>query len=82
MPARLRMQAVWSHGTEAVDFEVWCLAASAINRCGACVDSHERVLREKGVSEEAILAAVRIASVIHGLAGVMAAAAVAAPTVV
>lgn len=78
----MRMQAVWSHGTEAVDFEVWCLTASAINGCGVCVDSHERVLREKGVSEEAILAAVRIASVIHVVAGVMAAAAVAAPTVV
>ena len=44
---------------------------SAINGCGACVASHEAVLREKGVSEETILAAVRIASTIHGLAAVM-----------
>jgi alkyl hydroperoxide reductase subunit D len=36
-----------------------------------CVDSHEKVLREKGVGEETILAAVRIASVIHALAAVM-----------
>jgi alkyl hydroperoxide reductase subunit D len=35
---------------------------SAINGCGMCVDSHERVLREKGVNEETILAAVRIAA--------------------
>jgi len=35
------------------------------------VASHEKVLREKGVTEETILAAVRIASVIHGAAGVL-----------
>jgi alkyl hydroperoxide reductase subunit D len=44
---------------------------SAINGCGACVDSHEKTLREKGMSEETIVAAVRIASVIHGLASVL-----------
>jgi alkyl hydroperoxide reductase subunit D len=36
-----------------------------------CVDSHEKVLREKAVGEETILAAVRIAATIHGLAAVM-----------
>jgi len=55
----------------AVDFELWCTAVSAIHGCGACVDSHEKTLREKGVRKEPILAAVRIASVIHGLASVM-----------
>jgi alkyl hydroperoxide reductase subunit D len=71
MPARLRMQIIARHGGDPVDFELWCLAVSAINGCGACVDSHERVLREKGVGEETILAAVRIASVIHGVAAVL-----------
>lgn len=70
LPARLRMNIIRTHGIEAVDFELWSLAASAINACGKCVDSHERVLREKGVNEEAINAAVRIAAVIHGLATV------------
>ena len=42
-----------------------------MNGCGACVDSHEKTLREKGIREETILAAVRIASVIHGLASVL-----------
>jgi alkyl hydroperoxide reductase subunit D len=51
-----------------VDFELWCLAASAINGCGACVATHERVLQEKDMSEETIVAAVRIASVIHAVA--------------
>jgi len=35
------------------------------------VDSHEKVLRDKGVSEETVLAAVRIASVVHALATVL-----------
>lgn len=71
IPARLRMQVIRSHGGDPVDFELWCLAVSAINACPSCVESHERVLREKGVSEEAILASVRIASVIHALASVL-----------
>ena len=70
IPARLRMNVLRSHGLDAVDFELWCTAVSAINGCGACVDSHEKTLREKGVREESILAAVRLASVIHGLASV------------
>jgi alkyl hydroperoxide reductase subunit D len=71
MPARLRMQTIRTHGSDPVDFELWCLAVSAINGCGACVASHENVLREKGVTEETILAAVRIASTVHALAAVM-----------
>ena len=80
IPARLRMQAIRSHASDPLDFELWCIAVSAINGCGACVASHENVLREKGVTEETILAAVRIASVIHGAASVLdAEAAVAQP---
>lgn len=36
-------------------------AFSAINGCAACVDSFEKTLRERGVSEKQMLAAVRIA---------------------
>src|SRR3954471_3250604 len=68
MPARLRMNIMRQHGVEHVDFELWCTAVSAINGCGACVDSHEKTLRDKGVEEDKILAAVRIASVVHALA--------------
>jgi alkyl hydroperoxide reductase subunit D len=71
LPARLRMQVIGKHGADPADFELWCLAVSAINGCGLCVDSHEKVLREKGVSEETVLAAVRIAAVIHALAAVL-----------
>jgi lipoyl-dependent peroxiredoxin subunit D len=71
MPARLRMQVMRTHGADPVDFELWCLAVSAVNGCAVCVDSHEKTLREKGMSEETILAAVRIAATIHALAAVL-----------
>ncbi len=74
MPTRLRMNGMRTHGAEQLDFELWCLAVSAINGCGACVDSHEKVLREKGVSEETVLAAVRVAAVIGALGPVLDAA--------
>lgn len=71
MPARLRMNAIRTHGIEPLDFELWSLAVSAINGCGKCVDSHEKVVRDKGASEELVLAVVRIASVIHAIGAVL-----------
>ena len=68
MRAGLRMNVIRTHGIEPLDFELWCLAVSAINGCGACVDSHEKVLREKGFGEAKVLAAVRVASVLHAMA--------------
>lgn len=70
IPARLRMQAIRMHGGDPVNFELYCTAVSAINNCQACIGSHEHVLREKGVTEETIVAAVRLASVIHSLSTV------------
>lgn len=71
LPARLRMNVMRTHGVDAVDFELWAIAVSAINACGKCVSSHEQVLREKNITEEVILAAVRLASVVHGVATVL-----------
>jgi lipoyl-dependent peroxiredoxin subunit D len=71
IPARLRMNGIRTHGIDHNDFELWCTAVSAINGCGACVESHQKALVDRNVAEETILAAVRIASVIHGLAGVL-----------
>jgi len=67
LPARLRMNVMRTHGVDHVDFELWALAVSAINGCGKCVDSHEKVVREKGATEETVLAVVRIASVLHAI---------------
>jgi alkyl hydroperoxide reductase subunit D len=71
IPARLRMQGIRSHGINQADFELFCTAVSAINNCPACVASHEKVVREKGITEEQIAAAVRIASVIQAAATVL-----------
>ncbi|WP_418159430.1 carboxymuconolactone decarboxylase family protein [Benzoatithermus flavus] len=70
-PARLRMNALARPEVDHADFELWSLAVSAINGCEMCVRSHEKVLREKGVGPDQIQAAVRIAAVIHAVAGVL-----------
>jgi len=71
MPAKLRMNVIGKPGVDKVDFELWCLAVSAINGCGACVDSHEKVVRHGGLSAEQVQAAVRIAAVVHAVAAVL-----------
>lgn len=68
MRAGLRMNFIRQHGVDPIDFELWSLAVSAVNGCGKCIDAHERVLLEKGLGEEKILAAVRVASTIFALA--------------
>jgi len=71
LPARLRMNVIGSPGIAKADFELISLAVSAVNGCGKCVLAHERVLRQHEVSREAVQSAVRIASVIHAVAGVL-----------
>ena len=70
IPSRLRMNVTRTHGADPMDFELWSLAVSAVNGCGVCIVAHERKLREKGITEEAILAAVRIAAVVSAIAAV------------
>jgi alkyl hydroperoxide reductase subunit D len=76
------MNVMRTHGVDHVDFELWALAVSAINGCGKCVDSHEKVVREKGTIEETILAVVRVVSVIHAIGIVLDAERVAEPVAV
>jgi lipoyl-dependent peroxiredoxin subunit D len=71
LPARLRMNVIGSPGIPKADFELISLAVSAVNGCGKCVTAHERVLRQHDVGREAVQSAVRIASVIHAVAGVL-----------
>jgi alkyl hydroperoxide reductase subunit D len=71
LPARLRMNVLANPGIDKVDFELLSLAVSAINGCGTCVASHERQLRQHGMSREAIQSAVRIAATLHAVAGVL-----------
>lgn len=74
MPARLRMNLIGSPGIEKVDFELFSLAVSAMNGCGLCIDSHEKVLRQHGVAPEIVQIAARIGAVISAAATVHATA--------
>ncbi len=71
LPARLRMNVIGKPGVDKADFELWCLAVSAINGCGVCIDSHEKILREAGLTAEQIQAGVRIAAVVHAIAATL-----------
>ncbi|HEX9707904.1 MAG TPA: carboxymuconolactone decarboxylase family protein [Steroidobacteraceae bacterium] len=71
LPAKLRMNVIGSPGIAKADFELISLAVSAVNGCGKCVTAHERVLRQHDVGREAVQSAVRIASVMHAVAGVI-----------
>jgi len=68
MPARLRMNVIGNPGVDKADFELWSLAVSAINGCGACIDAHEKVLQEAGVAASTIQTAVRFAAIIQSVA--------------
>ena len=68
MPARLRMQRIGRTKGPKLDFELFCLAVSAIGNCETCIRSHEEVLRKGDVSESTIHDAVRIAATVHGVA--------------
>jgi lipoyl-dependent peroxiredoxin subunit D len=71
LPARLRMNVLGSPGIAKADFELLALAVSAINGCGSCIASHERQLRQHGLTREAVQSAVRIASTVHAVARVL-----------
>lgn len=71
LPAKLRMTVIGNPGVDKVDFELWCLAVSAINGCGRCLESHEQVLRGAGMPREQIQEALRIAAVLAATAATL-----------
>lgn len=72
LPAKLRMNVIANPGVDKTDFELWCTAVSAINGCGACLDSHEEELRKRGMPAVQIQVALRIASVVNAVSRVIA----------
>jgi len=82
LPAKLRMTIIGRPGVDKTDFELWCLAVSAINGCGRCLESHEKVLRESGLSRELIQEALRIAAVVNATAATLDAEEALAPAAV
>jgi alkyl hydroperoxide reductase subunit D len=67
-PARLRMQRIAKPVTNKPDFELFCLAVSAINGCEMCVRSHEDAVIKGGLTEDQVHDAVRIAATINAAA--------------
>ena len=70
LPAKLRMNFIGTHGIDKDDFELFSLAVSAMNGCGMCIDSHERVLQQHGIKSETVQTAARIGAVMKALATV------------
>ncbi|MDZ4772671.1 MAG: carboxymuconolactone decarboxylase family protein [Planctomycetota bacterium] len=68
MPAKLRMNRLANPRTSKLDFELMCLAVSAINGCEMCVKSHEHSLLELGANESQVHDAVRIAAAVYAAA--------------
>jgi len=68
MRAGLRMNAMANPGVDKMTFELASLAVSAINGCGACLDSHERTLRQHDISAQGVQSALKIAAVVHAVA--------------
>jgi alkyl hydroperoxide reductase subunit D len=67
MPAKLRMNVIGNPGIAKVDFELMCLAISAINGCGMCMDAHTNELIKAGITKLGIQSAIRIASVLNAV---------------
>ena len=67
-PARLRMNRLVKPATNRVDFELVCLAVSAINGCEMCVRAHEAAVIEGGLTEDHVHDAVRIAATVNSAA--------------
>jgi alkyl hydroperoxide reductase subunit D len=67
-PARLRMNRLAKPASNKVDFELFSLAASAINGCGTCMQAHEKVVLAGGLTEDNVHDAVRLAAIINGAA--------------
>lgn len=71
LPAKLRMNVIGNPGVDKADFELWSLAVSAINGCGMCLDSHEKVVRKAGLTTDQVQTALRIAAVVNAAAAVI-----------
>lgn len=68
IPARLRMNRIAKPLGSRIDFELYCLAVSAIHGCEMCIRSHEKVVVDGGLTPQQVQDSVRIASTLHGVA--------------
>ena len=71
LPAKLRMNILGTPGAPKEEFELWSLAVSAVNGCGACMDAHEAELRQHAVTNLQVQAALRIAATVNAVSAVL-----------
>ncbi|WP_269524041.1 carboxymuconolactone decarboxylase family protein [Coraliomargarita parva] len=67
-PANLRMMRMQQVATSKVLFELFSIAPAALAGCEMCLKAHEAAVKAGGLNEDNIHDAVRIASVLHGVA--------------
>ena len=72
------MRIVSNPGVPKDDFDLCCVAVSAINGCADCLDAHGGALRGRGVEPVVVQTAMRIAAVVHAVSRVVAGEAAAA----
>lgn len=65
LPAKLRMNAMSNPGIDKVSFELMCIAISAINGCGMCINAHINALEKIGTTKLSIQSAIRITAVLN-----------------
>jgi lipoyl-dependent peroxiredoxin subunit D len=70
-PARLRMNWIARPQNSKSDFELFCLAASAINGCEICIRSHEEAVVKSEITEDQVNDVIRIAATINGAAAAL-----------
>jgi len=67
LPAGLRMNVIGNPGIKKVDFELYCLAVSAFNGCGMCIDAHVHEAEKNYISKTGVQHCIKIAAVVSAV---------------
>ncbi|MEO3847595.1 carboxymuconolactone decarboxylase family protein [Streptomyces sp. B8F3] len=67
----LRTNVLGPRGVPKADYELWCVAVSAVGGCGACLDEHEAALRRAGADRETVQEALKVAALVHAAGTVL-----------
>ncbi len=67
-PANLRMMRMQQVAGTKEDFELFSIGPAALAGCEMCLKAHEAAVKKAGMTEDNVHDAVRIASILHGIA--------------
>ncbi len=67
-PANLRMMRMQQVATSKANFELFSIGPAALAGCEMCLKAHEAALKKDGLNEDNVHDAVRISSILHGVA--------------